>query len=257
MCIRDREKEQRRLVEGSFLSEKPLIITVNVDEGELKESLYPGREKMLSFAAARGVPLIEICAQMEMEINRLPEEERGLFMADLGLNISGISRLARAAYDPVSYTHLDVYKRQNYPSPRRTSAGIDLNRVALIMAVLEKHAGVSFVGLDTFVNVVGGVRLLETAVDLALAISLVSSLKGKSLSEDILIVGEVGLTGEIRPVSRIRQRLNEGVKLGFKRFVLPQLNLEDLEQGQRVPSGLQLAGVETIREAISAALSGK
>ncbi len=145
----------------------------------------------------------------------------------------------------------------NYPSPRRTSAGIDLNRVALIMAVLEKHAGVSFVGLDTFVNVVGGVRLLETAVDLALAISLVSSLKGKSLSEDILIVGEVGLTGEIRPVSRIRQRLNEGVKLGFKRFVLPQLNLEDLEQGQRVPSGLQLAGVETIREAIGAALSGK
>lgn len=145
----------------------------------------------------------------------------------------------------------------NYPSPRRTSAGIDLNRVALIMAVLEKHAGVSFVGLDTFVNVVGGVRLLETAVDLALAISLVSSLKGKSLSEDILIVGEVGLTGEIRPVSRIRQRLNEGVKLGFKRFVLPRLNLEDLEQGQRVPSGLQLAGVETIREAIGAALSGK
>lgn len=93
------EKEQRRLVEGSFLSEKPLIIAVNVDEGELKEGLYPGREKMLSFAAARGVPLIEICAQMEMEINRLPEEERGLFMADLGLNISGISRLARAAYD--------------------------------------------------------------------------------------------------------------------------------------------------------------
>ena len=144
----------------------------------------------------------------------------------------------------------------NYSSPRRTSAGIDLNRVALIMAVLEKHAKVSFVGLDTFVNVAGGVRLMETAVDLALAISLVSSLKDKSLSEDKLIVGEVGLTGEVRPVSRIRQRLNEGVKLGFKRFVLPQLNLEELKQIQKLPPGLQLAGVGTIREAISAALSG-
>jgi DNA repair protein RadA/Sms len=145
----------------------------------------------------------------------------------------------------------------NYATPRRTSAGIDLNRVALIMAVLEKHAGVSFLGLDTFVNVVGGVRLTETAVDLALAISLVSSLKGKSLSEDTLIVGEVGLTGEIRPVSRIQQRLNEGVKLGFKRFVLPRLNLKDLDQGPKVQSVTHLAGVETVKEAIGALILGE
>lgn len=145
----------------------------------------------------------------------------------------------------------------NYSSPRRTSAGIDLNRVALIMAVLEKHAGVSFVGLDIFVNVVGGVRLLETAVDLALGISLVSSLKNKNLPEDILILGEVGLTGEIRPVSRILQRLNEGAKLGFTHFVLPQLNLDELEKGQKLPHGLQPTGVGTVGEAIGAALSGK
>jgi DNA repair protein RadA/Sms len=125
------------------------------------------------------------------------------------------------------------------------------------MAVLEKHAGVSFLGLDTFVNVVGGVRLTETAVDLALAISLVSSLKGKSLSEDTLIVGEVGLTGEIRPVSRIQQRLNEGVKLGFKRFVLPRLNLKDLDQGPKVQSVTHLAGVETVKEAIGALILGE
>ncbi len=143
----------------------------------------------------------------------------------------------------------------NYSSPRRTSAGIDLNRVALIMAVLEKHAGVSFVGLDTFVNVAGGVRLTETAVDLALAISLVSSLKSISLSEEILIVGEVGLTGEVRPVSRIRHRLNEGMKLGFRRFLLPHLNLEELNQGQKTLPDIQLAGVRTVREAIGAALS--
>lgn len=143
----------------------------------------------------------------------------------------------------------------NYPSPRRTSAGIDLNRVALIMAVLEKHAGVSFVGLDTYVNVVGGVRILETAVDLALAISLVSSLKSKSLPGDTLIVGEIGLTGEIRPVSRILQRLNEGVKLGFERFMMPRLNLEALRGEKKLSSSLQLTGVETIREAVGSALS--
>lgn len=143
----------------------------------------------------------------------------------------------------------------NYPSPRRTSAGIDLNRVALIMAVLEKHAGVSFVGLDTYVNVVGGVRIMETAVDLALAISLVSSLKCKGMPGDILIVGEMGLTGEIRPVSRIEQRLNEGVKLGFKHFMMPRLNLEALKGEKNFSSPLQLTGVDTIREAVGAVLS--
>lgn len=139
----------------------------------------------------------------------------------------------------------------NYPTPRRTSAGIDLNRVALIMAVLEKHAAISFFGLDTFVNVVGGVKLLETAVDLALALSLVSSLKGKSLSVDTVVIGEVGLTGEIRPVSRIRQRVNEGIKLGFKRFILPQANLGDLNEQKTYPAGLQLIGVENIKESVA------
>jgi DNA repair protein RadA/Sms len=143
----------------------------------------------------------------------------------------------------------------NYPSPRRTSAGIDLNRVALILAVLEKHAGISFLGLDTFVNAVGGVRLVETAVDLALAFSLVSSLKGKELPAETVVIGEVGLTGEIRPVSRIRQRLNEGIKLGFKRFILPRANLDDDLDGKEKQQSLRLAGVADIKEAIRVALS--
>lgn len=142
----------------------------------------------------------------------------------------------------------------NYASPRRTAAGLDPNRVALIMAVLEKHAGISFLGLDTFVNVVGGVRLVETAVDLALALSLVSSLQGKSLAMDAVAVGEVGLTGEIRPVSRIRQRMNEGIKLGFKRFILPRANLEDLGPDKRALEGIRLDGVDQIKEAIGTAL---
>jgi DNA repair protein RadA/Sms len=141
-----------------------------------------------------------------------------------------------------------------YPTPRRTTSGIDSNRVALVMAVLEKHAGTSFFGLDTFVNVVGGVRLFETAADLALAFSLTSSLKGISLNSDTVAVGEVGLTGEIRPVGRISQRINEAVKLGFKRFVLPQANLVELKKETASFKGLQLVGVDNIKEAIGVAL---
>jgi DNA repair protein RadA/Sms len=142
----------------------------------------------------------------------------------------------------------------SYPAPRRTSTGIDLNRVALVMAVLEKHAGISFFGLDTFVNVVGGVRLFEPAVDLALALSLTASLKEKSLNGDTVVIGEVGLTGEIRAVSRIRQRLNEALKLGFKRIILPQINRAEIKPGEAVCKKLQLVGVDTIKEAIGIAL---
>ncbi|MGM0689708.1 MAG: DNA repair protein RadA [Bacillota bacterium] len=141
-----------------------------------------------------------------------------------------------------------------YPSPRRTSTGIDLNRVALVMAVLEKHAAISFFGLDTFVNVVGGVRLFEPAADLALALSLTSSLKEKSLNGATVAVGEIGLTGEIRPVSRIRQRLNEAVKLGFKRFILPEANQAELKAAASEFKGLQLIGAGNIKEAIGIAL---
>lgn len=142
----------------------------------------------------------------------------------------------------------------SYPAPRRTSTGIDLNRVALVMAVLEKHAGISFFGLDTFVNVVGGVRIYEPAADLALVLSLTSSLKGKTLKSDTVAVGEVGLTGEIRPVGRIRQRLNEALKMGFKRVILPEDNRAELKSNMKELKNLQLIGADNIKEAINLAL---
>ena len=145
----------------------------------------------------------------------------------------------------------------SYPTPRRTSTGIDLNRVALVMAVLEKHAGISFFGLDTFVNVVGGVRLFEPAADLALALSLTSSLKGKSFSGDTVAAGEIGLTGEIRPVNRIRQRINEAEKLGFKKFICPEANRAELKLSKNQDKSLQLISVDNIREAIGVAFLAK
>lgn len=141
----------------------------------------------------------------------------------------------------------------NYTLPRRTSSGIDLNRVALIMAVLERHAGISFMGHDTFVSSVGGVRLQETAVDLAVAVSLASSIKGRQAGGDALVIGEVGLTGEILPVSRIADRIQEGKKLGFKQFIIPAANMADLKNEFQA---LNITGAADIEEAVRAALLG-
>ncbi len=144
-----------------------------------------------------------------------------------------------------------------YPAPKRTASGIDSNRVALVLAVLEKHAGISFYGLDTFVNVVGGVRIYEPAAGLPLALSLASSLKGKSINKDTVAVGEVGLTGEIRPVGKIRQRLHEAEKLGFKRFILPAVNLAEIKkEGDEQYRRLHLVEVGNVREAISTTFDG-
>ena len=127
----------------------------------------------------------------------------------------------------------------------------DLNRVALIMAVLEKRAGLFLQNQDAYVKVVGGVKLDEPAVDLGVAISIASSYKDKPLQASDIFVGEVGLTGEIRRVSRIEQRISEAEKLGFKRMILPKRNLHGLSVGGQI----QLVGVETIHEAIQVAFA--
>ena len=142
----------------------------------------------------------------------------------------------------------------NYPTARRTAAGFDLNRVALVMAVLEKHAATSFFGLDTFVNVVGGVKLNEPAADLALALSLASGLRDKPVKSNVVAVGEVGLTGEIRPVSRIRERLAEAKKLGFKKVFLPKDNFAELKKSGAAFAGLEPAPVAGIRQALELAV---
>lgn len=135
-----------------------------------------------------------------------------------------------------------------YATPRRTSTGMDHNRVALIMAVLEKHLGVSFYGLDTFVNVVGGVRLIEPSVDLAVAVSLVSSIRDKGVDKKIVVIGEIGLTGEIRPVSRIVPRVLEAEKLGFSKCILPRQNSEELKKERKF--SLETIAVDNIGDAV-------
>ena len=127
------------------------------------------------------------------------------------------------------------------------ATGIDHNRVSLLMAVLEKRVGLLLQNQDAYLKVAGGVKLDEPAIDLAVAVSIASSFRDKPTRPSDCIIGEVGLTGEVRRVSRIEQRVQEAVKLGFERVILPANNIG----GWKVPKGVEIIGVSSVAEALT------
>ncbi len=135
------------------------------------------------------------------------------------------------------------------PSPRRLSVGLDRDRLAMLLAVLHRHAGVACMDQDVFVNAVGGVRISEPAADLAVMLAITSSLRGKALPKGFLAFGEVGLAGEVRPAPRGQERLKEAAKLGFSVAVVPKANLP--RKGDRAFEGLAIHPVERIEEAMA------
>ncbi len=134
-----------------------------------------------------------------------------------------------------------------YGTARRTAMGVDTNRVALLAAVLEKKEDVQLVGCDIFVNVAGGMELSEPASDLAVCVALVSSLRNRPLDPQTLVLGEVGLAGEVRAVAQIEPRLAEAEKMGFRRVLLPAGSKKRLESSKK----LELVGVETLGQALA------
>lgn len=136
-----------------------------------------------------------------------------------------------------------------FGNPRRMATGFDYNRMNLLLAVLEKRAGFYFSNLDTYVNVVGGLRLDEPAVDLAVAMALISSLKDVPIKEDALVFGEIGLAGELRMTSHVQARISEAQRLGFRRCILPA---NCLKKWPASDCEIELIGVNTVREAFEA-----
>ncbi|AWM81633.1 DNA repair protein RadA [Gammaproteobacteria bacterium ESL0073] len=132
-------------------------------------------------------------------------------------------------------------------NPRRVTLGLDQNRLAMLLAVLHRHGGVPTYDQDVFINVVGGVKVLETAADLALLATVISSLRNRPLSHDLLVFGEVGLSGEIRPVPSGQERLKEAAKHGFKRAIIPKANAP-----KTAPEGLTVVAVTRLNQALEA-----
>lgn len=137
--------------------------------------------------------------------------------------------------------------QSNLGIPRRTAAGTDYNRVNLLMAVLEKRCHYEMGRYDAYVNMAGGMKMNEPALDLAIVLALVSSLKDRAVDEKTIVFGEVGLSGEVRAVSMAEQRVNEAVKLGFETCILPQICLDKMKPTDRI----RLIGVKNVREAIA------
>ena len=132
------------------------------------------------------------------------------------------------------------------PNPRRLSVGLEQNRLAMLLAVLHRHAGIACFDQDVFVNAVGGVKITEPGVDLAVLLAIVSSLKNRPLPEKMVVFGEVGLAGEVRPVQRGQERLKEAAKLGFVRAIVPKANMP--KQGIQ---GIEIIAVDRVEDAVA------
>ena len=136
--------------------------------------------------------------------------------------------------------------KTSFQTPRRTADGFDFNRAALLLAVAEKRAGMKLSAFDAYINVIGGLRLDEPAADLPVLLAVASSYRDVVVADDLVAIGEIGLTGEIRSVSHIEQRLTEVARLGFKKCIIPKNGSEKLE----IPTGLTVYRVKNLREAI-------
>ena len=183
----------------------------------------------------QGSGLIEVKNPSEFMLKGRPEGEPGSVVA---ASIEGTR--------PILVEVQALICRTNFNMPRRTAAGTDYNRVNLLMAVLEKRAGVQLSDCDAYVNVAGGMRITEPALDLAVTTAILSSYKNIELDHKTVLFGEVGLTGEIRAVNMAEHRVTEAAKMGFEVCILPQANKEHI----KVP-GIKLIGVRNIQEVMA------
>lgn len=183
--------------------------------------------------------LIEVPNPSQMLLDGRPEGASGTCVACI---MEGTRPLLAEVQALVTKTSFNV--------PRRTSDGFDFNRAALLLAVTEKRAALKLSTFDAYINVIGGLQLNEPGADLPVVLAVASSYRDQAIPDDFVAIGEVGLTGEIRSVSNMNQRLSEASRLGFKKCIIPKNGCEKLE----VPKGLTVFRVKNIREAIEIAM---
>ena len=168
-----------------------------------------------------------------------------LFLSQHSANVPGSCVLVTQEGTRPLLVEIQALVDQSHGNPRRLTVGVDAQRLAMLLAVLHRHAGIGCFDQDVFINAVGGVKISEPAADLAVLLSIVSSLRNKSLPEKLIVFGEVGLTGEIRPAPRGQERLKEAAKLGFTHALIPQANAP-----KQPIEGLTILAAARLEEAI-------
>ncbi|MEO7622233.1 MAG: DNA repair protein RadA [Gallionella sp.] len=170
-----------------------------------------------------------------------------LFLSQHGAQVAGSCvMVTQEGTRPLLVEIQALLDEAHAPNPRRLSLGLEQNRLAMLLAVLHRHAGIACFDQDVFINAVGGVKITEPGADLAVLLAIVSSLKNKPLPEKLVVFGEVGLAGEIRPVQRGQERLKEAAKLGFTQAIIPKANAPK----QKI-AGMEIIAVERVEEAVA------
>lgn len=226
-----------------------MVDTVLYFEGERHHTYRILRAVKNRFGSTNEMGIFEM-KELGLEEVENPSE---IFLEERSQGASGSTVVASMeGTRPVLVEIQALISPTSFGNPRRMATGIDHNRVSLLMAVLEKRVGLLLQNQDAYLKVAGGVKLDEPAIDLAVSVSIASSFRDKPTRPTDCIIGEVGLTGEVRRVSRIEQRVQEAVKLGFERIILPENNLS----GWKGPKGVELIGVSTVSQALKVTLGG-
>jgi DNA repair protein RadA/Sms len=225
-----------------------IVDTVLYLEGDVFHRYRLLRSVKNRFGPTSEVGVFEMVAQGMVEVPN-PSEA---FLAERQINAPGSAIVVTLeGTRPLLVEIQALASATTFSNPRRTANGIDYNRLLLLTAVLTRRARLKLNEKDLFVNVVGGLQISEPAADLAVAVAAASSVKDRPIHADMVLVGEVGLSGELRAVSQLEVRLKEARKLGFRRCIVPRLRQR---QSFDLPDGLELIGVRSLQEAIDAAL---
>ena len=185
----------------------------------------------------RGSGLVEVANPSEFMLQGKPEDAPGSVVA---CSMEGTR--------PILVEVQGLVCQTNFNYPKRTAAGIDFNRVNLLLAVLEKRLGVRMNDMDAYINVAGGMRLNEPAVDMGIVLAILSSYRNQVIDGRTICFGEIGLVGEVRAVSMAEARVQEAAKLGFERCILPEVNRRQLDLEQMDLKGLKLIGISNVYE---------
>jgi len=238
--------------EGSIAGPRVLehiVDTVLYLEGERHHSYRILRAVKNRFGSTNEIGIFEMTESGMKEVVN-PSQ---FLLAERPINVSGsVVVPSMEGSRPVLVELQSLVSSTNFGVARRMTAGVDYNRVILISAVLEKRVGLQLGNQDIYVNIAGGIKIEEPALDLGIAVAIASSFRNIPVAAGTVVLGEIGLTGEVRSVNRVEQRVKEAYKLGYNRFIIPERNCRDLKQWKEI----DLIGVQNLTTALELALGG-